>query len=69
MFASSQALLHSVVSPAVFVSRSEASAEATHIISAIGEVPSVPAPLDTEGAAVTGQHSNLVIYLLSVTDS
>lgn len=67
MFAPSQALLHSVVSPAVFVSHSEASAEATHIISAIGEVPSVPAPLDTEGAAVTGQHSNLVIYLLSVT--
>lgn len=30
----------------------EASAEATHIISAISEVPSVPAPCDTEGAAV-----------------
>nr|XP_024659603.1 MICOS complex subunit MIC60 isoform X2 [Maylandia zebra] len=30
----------------------EASAEATHIISAIGEVPSVPAPCDTEAAAV-----------------
>lgn len=30
---------------------SEASAEATHIISAIGEAPSVPAPLDTEAAA------------------
>ncbi|XP_018520025.1 MICOS complex subunit MIC60 isoform X2 [Lates calcarifer] len=30
----------------------EASAEATHIISAISEVPSVPAPCDTEAAAV-----------------
>ncbi|XP_035525540.1 MICOS complex subunit MIC60 [Morone saxatilis] len=30
----------------------EASAEATHIISAISEVTSVPAPCDTEGAAV-----------------
>ncbi|XP_040903845.1 MICOS complex subunit MIC60 [Toxotes jaculatrix] len=30
----------------------EASAEATHIISAIGEVPSVPAPCDTEAATV-----------------
>lgn len=30
----------------------EASAEATHIISAISEISSVPAPLDTEGAAV-----------------
>ncbi|XP_070768878.1 MICOS complex subunit MIC60 isoform X1 [Enoplosus armatus] len=30
----------------------EASAEATHIISAIGEVPSVPAPCDTEAAPV-----------------
>ncbi|XP_035856135.1 MICOS complex subunit MIC60 isoform X2 [Sander lucioperca] len=29
----------------------EASAEATHIISAMGEVPSVPAPCDTEGTA------------------
>lgn len=29
----------------------DASAEATHIISAISEVPSVPAPCDTEGAA------------------
>uniref|UniRef100_A0A3Q2WCI1 MICOS complex subunit MIC60 n=1 Tax=Haplochromis burtoni TaxID=8153 RepID=A0A3Q2WCI1_HAPBU len=38
--------------PSVFVSHLEASAEATHIISAIGEVPSVPAPCDTEAAAV-----------------
>ncbi|XP_028272106.1 MICOS complex subunit MIC60 [Parambassis ranga] len=30
----------------------EASAEATHIISAISEVPSVPAPCDTEAAAI-----------------
>lgn len=30
----------------------EASAEATHIISAISEVTSIPAPCDTEGAAV-----------------
>jgi len=30
----------------------EASAEATHIISAISDVPSVPAPCDTEAAAV-----------------
>ncbi|XP_074503922.1 MICOS complex subunit MIC60 isoform X1 [Sebastes fasciatus] len=30
----------------------EASAEATHIISAISEISSVPAPLDTEGVAV-----------------
>uniref|UniRef100_A0A3Q3CHX3 MICOS complex subunit MIC60 n=1 Tax=Haplochromis burtoni TaxID=8153 RepID=A0A3Q3CHX3_HAPBU len=36
--------------PSVFVSHLEASAEATHIISAIGEVPSVPAPCDTEAA-------------------
>uniref|UniRef100_A0A3B4F9T1 MICOS complex subunit MIC60 n=1 Tax=Pundamilia nyererei TaxID=303518 RepID=A0A3B4F9T1_9CICH len=40
--------------PSVFVSHLEASAEATHIISAIGEVPSVPAPCDTEAAAVKG---------------
>uniref|UniRef100_A0AAQ5Y8G9 MICOS complex subunit MIC60 n=1 Tax=Amphiprion ocellaris TaxID=80972 RepID=A0AAQ5Y8G9_AMPOC len=31
-------------------SQEEASVEATHIISAIGEVPSVPAPCDTEAA-------------------
>lgn len=40
--------------PSVFVSHLEASAEATHIISAIGEVPSVPAPCDTEAPAVKG---------------
>lgn len=33
-------------------SMEEASVEATHIISAISEVPSVPAPCDTEAAAV-----------------
>ncbi|XP_075904145.1 MICOS complex subunit MIC60 isoform X1 [Nelusetta ayraudi] len=43
------------VSPQPAQSIEEASAEATHIISAIGEVPSVPAPLDTEGAAVTAE--------------
>uniref|UniRef100_A0A8C5H5K4 MICOS complex subunit MIC60 n=1 Tax=Gouania willdenowi TaxID=441366 RepID=A0A8C5H5K4_GOUWI len=37
------------------VSHSEASAEATHIISAIGEVPSIPATCDTEATAVSGE--------------
>lgn len=35
----------------VLVSSPEASAEATHIISAISEVATVPAPCDTEAAA------------------
>ncbi|XP_020506668.1 MICOS complex subunit MIC60 isoform X2 [Labrus bergylta] len=40
-------------SPAAPVqSLEEASAEATHIISAMGDAPSVPAPCDTEAAAV-----------------
>ncbi|XP_031144174.1 MICOS complex subunit MIC60 isoform X3 [Sander lucioperca] len=38
-------------SPIPTQSIEEASAEATHIISAMGEVPSVPAPCDTEGTA------------------
>uniref|UniRef100_A0A3B4ZFK0 MICOS complex subunit MIC60 n=1 Tax=Stegastes partitus TaxID=144197 RepID=A0A3B4ZFK0_9TELE len=41
---------HTIFLPSVFVSHPEASAEATHIISAISEVPSVPAPCDTEAA-------------------
>ncbi|XP_051277187.1 MICOS complex subunit MIC60 isoform X2 [Dicentrarchus labrax] len=36
----------------------EASAEATHIISAISEVTSVPAPCDTEGAAVKEEYKD-----------
>ncbi|KAI3352101.1 hypothetical protein L3Q82_020922 [Scortum barcoo] len=39
-------------SPAPAQTLEEASAEATHIISAISEVPSVPAPCDTEAAVV-----------------
>lgn len=42
----------------VFVSHPDASTEATHIISAISEVPSVPAPCDTEGAAIKGIFAN-----------
>lgn len=53
VFASSQTLLQWLFCLR-FVSHSDASAEATHIISAISEVPSVPAPCDTEGAAAKG---------------
>lgn len=42
----------SLAPPQPAQSLEEASAEATHIISAISEVPSVPAPCDTEAAAV-----------------
>ncbi|TKS71962.1 MICOS complex subunit [Collichthys lucidus] len=42
----------SPVPPQPAQSIEEASAEATHIISAISEVPTVPAPCDTEAAAV-----------------
>lgn len=50
----SQALLRSGFLTLHSFSHSDASAEATHIISAISEVPSVPAPCDTEGAAAKG---------------
>uniref|UniRef100_A0A8C4DVI0 MICOS complex subunit MIC60 n=1 Tax=Dicentrarchus labrax TaxID=13489 RepID=A0A8C4DVI0_DICLA len=43
----------------------EASAEATHIISAISEVTSVPAPCDTEGAAVKAVSASLEESLTS----
>lgn len=57
VFASSQVLLQCLFCLR-FVSHSDASAEATHIISAISEVPSVPAPCDTEGAAAKGWTSS-----------
>ncbi|XP_069543593.1 MICOS complex subunit MIC60 isoform X1 [Brachyistius frenatus] len=43
----------------------EASAEATHIISAISEVPSVPAPCDTEAAVVKVECSDHQEVLVS----
>lgn len=50
----------------LFVSHSDASAEATHIISAISEVPSVPAPCDTEGAAAKGWVSNFLMVIFNL---
>ncbi|XP_074530670.1 MICOS complex subunit MIC60 [Halichoeres trimaculatus] len=50
--AESPAAESGLVPAAAVQSLEEASAEATHIISAMGEAPSVPAPCDTESAAV-----------------
>lgn len=44
--------------PCVFLLHPEASVEATHIISAISEIPSVPAPCDTE-ATLKGTQTSL----------
>lgn len=55
-----QAFLQFVV---FIVFHPEASTEVTHIISAIGEVPSVPAPCDTEMTPVKG--STIQVYFSS----
>lgn len=51
------------------MSHSDASAEATHIISAISEVPSVPAPCDTEGTAAKGSFCFALTFRLSLANS